>query len=258
MLATALRGILARAMNTVKYQGLVRMARRLMAKSRDPIHDLSHAERVVHHAINIARDMNIGQRDIMALELAAWWHDAARVLTGKPSIVWMSLIDDALSALLLWAATVRYGMLGSTAGVACRIILCKNMGTRKLFTRIFLRKRTRVLLDILADADRLDGLNIMRIVYVCRLAENSRVYSYAYRAVIWFHLNSNYLKLKTDSARIYLREILRQFVEWIERADIRAWHIAHFGIEWAHRSAARLQTLLIELQSPLRVTSVRK
>lgn len=49
---------------------------------KDVIHDLSHTERVVHNAHEIAKAL--GYSDLDFLELCIYWHDVARTLGKEP------------------------------------------------------------------------------------------------------------------------------------------------------------------------------
>src|SRR3989338_2062478 len=119
-----------------KLDQLITAAQARMRRVRDPIHGIDHVERVVSHAHRLCATAGItgAQRD--ALILAAWGHDVSRSMTKKPSLVLMPLFDDLLSALTLWKHTIAFGLFGSVAGMATRLIFCKGLGTGMVLTRV--------------------------------------------------------------------------------------------------------------------------
>lgn len=160
-----------------------------------------------------------------ALILSAWWHDAGRTLNKKASFVLMPFVDDTLSALMLWYWTIRFGLFGSVVGMATRIIFCKSMGTGTVLTKILLRKKNRILLDILKDADALDLLNVERSKVICNLAESSIKYRIAYRIMIRWIFVTNQFEFRTQSAKELFIQILRNFLEWIKQTEVYEWHL---------------------------------
>ena len=134
-----------------KIQKLTIKAQEIMCSSSDPIHDIRHVRRVVENVQKLSQELYLSPQEQQAIELAAWWHDAGRTITQKPSFVWMLFLDDIISAFMIWVYTIRYGVFGSVAGISSRLIFCKSLGTGALLTRILLRKKTRILLNILKN-----------------------------------------------------------------------------------------------------------
>lgn len=227
-----------------KIQQLIYRAKRRMKQSPDPVHDVRHAERVVGFVKELTRDLNLTADQRQALILAAWWHDLARTVTKNPSLVWMPFFDDLLSAFMLWGATIRYGLFGTVAGLATRIIFCKSLGTGALLTRFLMRRKNRMLVDLIKDADNLDALNLERINYLMVMVETSRLYHVGYRLTIWWYIKSSQLKMRTMQARLYLEGLLRAFLEWAKQQTIFNWHVAHFGRAWCEKMLLRGEALL--------------
>ena len=219
-----------------------------MSRSRDPAHDQSHAERVATFAAQLAADTKLTETQTQALILAAWWHDVSRTLTKKPSIIVMPFIDDLLSAFQLWSATLRIGLFGSATGMATRIIFCKSFGTGAFLTRILLRRRNRILVDIIKDADALDVLNCERITTFMPLVERSRCYRFGYRAMIRRFLSTKELQMKTQAARAYVIRLLRAFILWAKQTAVAAWHVAQFGKRWYAATLRRGERLLQKIE----------
>ena len=80
---------------------IIDIAKLKMMHSKDPIHDYDHVARVVSLCNQIGTDMSISESDAKTLEIAAWWHDTARTITSGSSFIFLSLVDDLLSASLL-------------------------------------------------------------------------------------------------------------------------------------------------------------
>lgn len=228
---------------------LIERAKTIMKRTHDPVHDLDHSRRVAQYASTLAHDMKLSPDQHDALVIAAWWHDASRTLTKKPSIVWMACIDDMLSALMLWREVLRYGLFGSPAGMAARLILCKSLGTGALLTKIFIRRRNRILVDVIKDADMLDILTTERLAKIIPLVESSRMYHLSYRTMLrWLMSRTSYLKMKTAAARKYAIRLLRALIEWVQQEVIFAWHVTEFGEQWSHRMIGRGERLLRKME----------
>lgn len=232
---------------TKKLDKLRRIAKNRMYHSRDPIHDIHHVGRVVQHVKMLSGECGLSVEQTQALILAAWWHDVSRTLNKRPSFVIMPFFDDIISALLLWRETLRCGLFGSIAGMSTRVILCKSMGTGRLFAQLCIRKRNRIMIDILHDADMLDVLNIERNKQVHVLADSSRLYVFGYRMCIWWFLSHESLSVKTREATKYLLIMLEEFIVWIEQADIQAWHVQHFGIQWVKTQTKHASHMMEQL-----------
>lgn len=219
-------------MNRKKYKKLLSIAKDRMRKSHDPVHDYMHVKRVVETCETFAEKKDLTQTQRDALKLAAWWHDVGRTSIKKPSIVLMPFFDDMLSAYMLWRMSLQVRMFGPAIGMACRIILCNSMGTGKLFARLLMRKRNRVLADMLADADTIDILHVERVNILQQLASRSWLYSYGYKLSIWFFLTRQSIVLHTEAGKKYFLEVLQLFVDWIQTTEVREWHINTFGKKW--------------------------
>lgn len=226
----------------IKTQQLIAEATRRMARSNDPVHDTAHVRRVVAYAETIMRDYDFTERQQEALLLAAWWHDVAHAMKAKPSVIFMPFIDDTISALFLWYHTIRHRLFGEVAGMSTRLIFCKSLGTG-LFTRVFLRKKTRLLLDILTDADKIDLMHIDRTASLRELADTSVFYAYCYRFILWFLLSSSHLQLRTKKAEQLLRQKLVDIESWITDSDVQTWHVNHLGTHRYDRYKKRIATM---------------
>ena len=234
-----------------KNQHLIAIAKRYMSQSSDPIHDIEHVRRVVTSTSTIAKQLHLNSEQTEALVLAAWWHDVARSVTKKPSIIVMPFIDDLISAILLWKETIRCGLFGSVAGMATRIIFCKSFGTGKILTKILMRKKNRIMVDILHDADLLDVIHIERTKRLFSLAESSVVYSFGYKLAIWWFLSITKMKMKTSAAQKELLEMLKEFKSWMESYSIREWHIHKYGKAWFETKMRHTELFIYRLESQL-------
>lgn len=230
-------------------QKLIEMAKHFMYCSFDPIHDIRHVIRVVGHTKKLAQDLKLSEKEAQALEIAAWWHDVSRSFTRKPSMIWMMFFDDMFSALLLWVYTIRFGMFGDVVGLSTRLIWCKNLATGSLFAKIFLKKRTRLLLDILKDADNLDLLHIERYENARKMSTHSLKHYYAFKTLIWLNLNTKILHMKTTAARAYIKQIIQDLLDWISQKHIYVWHINMYGKKWVENTLAHFKSVLKTIQS---------
>ena len=231
-------------MNQPLFHKLTTEAASIMANSNDPVHDLSHVRRVVSYTKRLCADMNISGEQTEALILASWWHDASRTLTKKPSVIWMPMVDDMLSALMLWIATIRAGFFGNVPGLACRIILCKSFGTGALFSRILIRKKNRILIDIVDDADNLDILHQARIHSMMNMVEDSWVYKHGYKFIVSWLLRTSQIHMKTKAAKTYFVDIFKRFILFLKESHTYAWHVAQFGKVWTDKSIAKAEQVL--------------
>jgi hypothetical protein len=139
-------------------------------------------------------------------------------------------------------------MFGPVIGMATRMILCKSMGTGKIFSRIFMRKKNRIMIDALKDADMLDTLSIERTQQIYQLVDSSRVYFLGYKISIWWFLSSQKLTLKTKEAKKYLIQLLKAFVEWIQKPHVFEWHVARFGKQWTYLQIKKGEQFLLAVQ----------
>ncbi len=232
-----------------KITDLIFAARRRMKRSRDTVHDLDHAERVAAFAEQLANDCRITGDQKQALILAAYWHDMARTLNRRTSLLIMPLMDDLISAFMLWYATIRAGLFGSVAGMATRLIFCKSLGAGAILTRLLMRRRNHILIDLLKDADTLDTISQERMVRLMPLVESSRRYHWSYKKLIQYLVNSNYLHMKTKAARVYAIKLLKIFLDWVQKNAIYLWHIAQFGKKWCARMLKQADHLLLRLET---------
>lgn len=231
-------------MKNSKVEQLIEIAKRRMKGSRDPIHDLDHVTRVAGYAEEFVVDSGLDDTQKDAVVLAAWWHDMARTMTKSPSFLWMSVIDDTLSSIMLWFETIRCGLFGTSVGLAAKIILCKSFGTGAIFTKLLLKKENRVLVDIVKDADSIDMLHQERAARLMKLADSSLFYHYGYKIILWWCIKTTELHVKTAKAKKYLEAILTKFLEWATQQQIFDWHINKFGIKWVKKTLADAEQLL--------------
>lgn len=233
-----------------KIQQLIAQARAYMACSADPVHDLCHAERVVCYIEEMSDELCLNDAERAALVLAGWWHDVARTLTKRPSVIWMLFVDDLISALMLWRETIRYSLFGSVAGMSTRLIFCKSLGTGKLLTRLLLRRRTRVLLDILKDADTLDVLHVERIKIAWQLVEKSYLYTLGYRFLVWHNFTTRIFHMRTNTAQKRMIHMFQDIHQLINLPQVQTWHIQQFGCVWAaktlHNITKRSQKIFVQ------------
>lgn len=233
-----------------KVNALIFIAKNKMKKSHDPVHDLNHVLRVVDYVKKFSQEMQLTPMQRQAVILAAWWHDISRTIPKSPSLFWMTMVDDTVSALMLWFFTIRCGLFGASVGIATRIILCKSMGTGAIFTKLLFNKKNRILVDIVADADSVDMLNQERTAAIMKLAETSRMYRFGYRMAIWWSVKTAELHVKTEIARQYLKEMLKSFIVWVREKNIFDWHVQQFGLKWVEKSLKQVDELLRYISSP--------
>lgn len=215
-----------------------------MKQSHDPIHDYCHVARVAAHAERLSEQANLNTKQKQALVLAAWWHDISRTITKKPSFVWMPLCDDTLSACMLWKATTQSISFHSATHLAIRIIFCKSFGAGKLFSKILIRKKDRVLLSILRDADKLDLLYPPRMIPIMQLADTSKIYKRGYKIILWWFLGKKQLYMNTRIAKKQAAHDVEYFLSWFRTPSILSWHKKQFGTAWVEKRIASGHTLL--------------
>lgn len=226
---------------------LIHAARKRMRRSNDPVHDVGHAERTAHYMERLCKETGVNEEHTKALIIAAWWHDVSRTMTDKPSFLLMPFVDDLFSAVMLWWHSVKSKSLSRTTALAVCLIACKSMGTGALLTKLLIRKRYRVLVDLLEDADRLDVFTVDRVSKVLALTESSRVYRLGYRIHCRWYCLLRHIQMKTDAARKYVLELLCQFLVWITQPAMVAWHVRQFGQTWAKKSLRRLERVIRQL-----------
>jgi len=228
---------------------LIQIARVYMSQSSDPVHAIDHAERVVSNVRRFCREMSLSPDSLDALILAGWWHDVGRTITRKPSLIWMPFVDDILSAILLLWEMIRTGTIGTFSFLAVRLILCKSLGTGRFLTKVLLRKKQQVYLDILADADALDMLDPLRGDQLCRVVESSRLYRVGYRIMVSWFIFSSHFKMRTEMGKRFFLELLREFEKWFQDARVYAWHVYYYGELFAKRVVFHIQRTLGELSA---------
>jgi len=231
-------------MKQQKIKKLITQAQEAMKGSADPIHELNHVKRVVKNVENICEDMYINGRQKDAIILAANWHDVSRTITKYPSIFWMVFLDDLISAFMLLKSCLKLWLFGYTPSTAIKIIFCKSIGTGKLLTKILLRKKDRILLDILSDADMLDVMHIERIENIMPLTELSKIYLFSYKHLVSYNLKIKHIKFKTEVAMKQFEKIIRQLIDFLSQPEVLAWHTTNFGKKWCDEVEKRLREIL--------------
>ncbi|PIZ95559.1 MAG: hypothetical protein COX81_00635 [Candidatus Magasanikbacteria bacterium CG_4_10_14_0_2_um_filter_37_12] len=228
-----------------KFSRLIDVAREKMAICNDPIHDLGHVERVVKISKDLGQSYELKTMHIQALELAAWWHDVGRTVTKRPSILWMVFVDDTISAIMLCWQTIRRGLFGGVPGLASRIIFCNSFVTGKFFSKILLSKKTRMLLNILHDADTIDILSTNRMEQVLDLVMKSRLYLVGYRFLAWWNFSTSELAMRTKAGKKYIMSFFKKFLDWMRAPQVYCWHVRHFGQEWFVKNTCRVEQYIL-------------
>lgn len=231
-------------MNTKILEKLSEKARDIMSKSADPIHDLDHVNRVLNNANRIMDKMALAEKDKESVRLASLWHDVGRTITSKPSFVWMILLDDMISAFMLWRETSKYQLFSSVSSLAGRIILCKSLGTGKILTKLLLNKKNRQLLDIVQDADNLDIINQERLQKAMESINNGTMPMLTYKIITWYCTRMKTIKVKTEVAKQILIEVIKQLIHWLQKIEIQLWHINHLGKKWCKKMKKRIENLM--------------
>lgn len=224
---------------------LIYIAMRRMKRSNDPIHDFNHVSRVVEYTRKISEKMNLTTQQRQALVLAAWWHDVGRTVFKKPSLFLASAVDDIISAVMMVFFIVTRGLYGRSIGMAVKIIFCKSIGAGALLTRFLFRKKNRILVDIVRDADSIDMLDQERSINLMRLIENSKLYRLSYKASVIWSLRLAELHIKTEAAKLFLRDMLISFLKWLKEKNIFDWYVKQFGLKWVLKILSQIEDLLI-------------
>ena len=219
-------------------------AKTIMANSNDPIHNLNHVERVLDNANKIMKNLNLTEQEKESVRLACLWHDVGRITTNKPSFVWMIFFDDTISAILLWKETLKYKLFDSTGSLASRIIFCKSLGTGKLFTRIFLKKRTKILLDIVKDADTLDMLHKERLIQIMEALKDNTLSIMVYRLISWYATRLKTFKIKTAEGQKILKQIIEQVLFWLKNPEIIIWYTKKLGQKSCNKLIKKIEKIL--------------
>ena len=69
----------------------------------------------------------------------------------------------------------------------------------------------------------------------------------AFKLLIWVNLNTKITYMKTEAARIYIKEIISELLNWIKQQEIYLWHVKQFGEEWVQKTLSNLERLLDEI-----------
>lgn len=229
-----------------KVQTLIDIAAKRMRGSEDPIHGYHHAAGVAATAEACAKAARLSPSETEALVLAAWWHDVGRTVLRRSSFVFMIFFDDLLSALMLWRETIRLRLFGSVAGVSTRLIFCHSFSTGHLFSWL-LRRRTRFLLTLLTDADKIDILSTARLAKIHTVISNSRLHRVSYRFLAAYILITRHAMVKSEVALPLFLQALRETVNWMRTNAIVQWHEKTFNVQWTKKIYARMNTIAHEL-----------
>ncbi len=229
-----------------KVQILIDIAAKRMRGSEDPIHGYHHAAGVAATAEACATAARLTQAETEALVLAAWWHDVGRTVLSRSSFVFMIFLDDLISALMLWHETIRLRLFGSVAGMSTRLIFCHSFGTGKLFSWL-LRRRTRFLLTLLTDADKIDILSTARLGKIHEVISKSRLHRASYRFLASYILITRHAMVKSEVALPLFLKALREVVDWMRTNQIVQWHERMFNVQWTKKLYARMNTIAKEL-----------
>lgn len=241
----------------IKISLLIEEARMRLDGGNDPLHDSRHAARVAEYAKNIAKQTSItDSRHLEALLISAWWHDVSRTITKTPSFVLMPLLDDTLSAIMLAITIVKRGAFTRSSLLAWRLVLSKSIATGKIFSRVFLSKQMRVLLDILQDADTVDTLARERTEMIQEIIGSSKNYERGYQLMTWWFTSTTFLHVKTDAAKKQLQTVLQEFFSWLMQLHIKDWHIERYGKEWFDELVQKLRVFMYDIQMQLSHTLV--
>lgn len=231
---------------SAKVQTLIDIAAKRMRGSEDPIHGYHHAAGVAATAEACAQAAHLTQAETEALVLAAWWHDVGRTVLRRSSFVFMIFFDDLLSALMLWRETVRLRLFGSVAGMSTRLIFCHSFGTGRLFSWL-LRPRTRFLLTLLTDADKIDILSTARLAKIHQVIAPSRLHRASYRFLAAYILITRHAMVKSEVALPLFLHSLREAVAWMHTTAVVQWHEQTFNAQWTKKLYARLNAVAHEL-----------
>jgi len=128
--------------------------------------------------------------------------------------------------------------------MASKLILCKSVGIGKVLTKIFLKKKTRILLDILQDADNLEMLHTNRLKKVLEMIKHSKMTLTAYKFLSWYTIRLKSIELKTKKAKQLFEKIIRQMIDWLRQPEILKWHLEKFGHKWIKKMEQKIEGLL--------------
>lgn len=234
-----------------QFLSLITIASERMRQSNDPIHDYSHVSRVVKHTQLLARHHPFTAHEQQALLLAAWWHDAGRTLTKHPSFIWMPLVDDLLSAMLLIKTMIQARLWNKTSWLAVKIILTKTTGTGTFFRTFLLHGQQSILTDILKDADALDLLHTERAKQIQVLVDTSLLYTYGYRLQAWWFFSRKKIKFNTEAAKQQFIKLLKEFLAWISEETTITWHKQTFGEGWVKNMMYDIRQLIAQFEPQL-------
>lgn len=231
---------------------LIAVAEERMQQSGDAYHDAEHARRVAENTKKISRSLDLTSTQRQAVILAGWWHDTGRTVIKKPSVILMRFVDDTLSAFLLWKESLKVKEFSRVVSLAIRLILCSNIGMGKFFIKLLLRKKDRILLSILKDADTLDTLHIDRLNQLYAFAHESKMNQFKYKIAIWWFLHSKELHFRTEKAKEHFETSMQEFLVWVREINTFEWHKKTFGLQWIEESIAEGERILARVQKQLK------
>lgn len=237
-----------------KIQQLILEAERRMLLSGDQFHDAEHARRVAENVKRLVQDTSFSSTQKQAVILAAWWHDTGRTIIQKPSVIWMRLVDDIISSFLLWKESLKLTEFSSTVSLAIRLIMCKNIGTGKLFIRILLPKKDRILLSILKDADTLDTINVERVEQLHQMTENFQISYWKYRFIVWWFLHTKEFQFRTEKAKQSFETSFEEFLTWMKEIKTFEWHKEIFGKKWIEKNIKAGEKMLEKIQNKIKLS----
>jgi hypothetical protein len=232
-------------MNPLKLKKFIIRAQEIIQHSHDPIHDFSHTQQVVANIEKIVIDKQLSASEQQTLTLAGWWHDTGRTITKQTSIIWLTLFDDFISAIMLSWEALKLGELGKEVRCAVRIIICKSVGTG-IILKILLFPKSRQLMYILRDADNLDVITPERMEKIINIMKKTKIHNLGYKMVSWYVLQKNGLRFKNQLAKQEFKKVLKRLAAWLEKPEIANWYITKFGEKWCRKMAKQLEKLADE------------
>ncbi len=230
------------------YLTLISIASERMQRSKDPIHDHAHVSRVVKYTQDLAKKLSVSETNLHALLIAAWWHDVSRTLTKQPSFIWMPLIDDIVSSVMLLYTIVRKKLWSKDSLLAARIVFCKSTAAGTFLRKLLLNPSQQILVDILKDADALDLLHTDRTKHLQELVNISLLYAYGYKLQAWWFFSCQQIKFKTEAAKEQFVTLLKEFLAWISEEMTIAWHKHTFGEEWVSNMMNDIKRLIAQFE----------
>jgi len=214
---------------------LIGLAIHKMKNSHDPIHDFCHVQRVVNYTKKIVPSHNLSDANENILYLATWWHDVGRTITSNPSLIFMTMFDDIISAILLLYFAIKYNKINKITIQAIIVLLSKSYLLKPLF-KIILSKNKKIILNILEDADNLDMLTISRTEQIRIIVNTYPAYAIGYKYAIHWFLHIQKIKMQTLAAKKIVIELIHQFIKWLQQPEIFKWHQNIFSTKWINNN----------------------